>query len=221
MVQPKSPQPSVQQRGEDTRRRLIEAGIEVFGSSGFEAASTRHIADKAGVNLAAIPYYFGSKEGLYRAVAEYIAGDDEPAASTARRIEALLKEIQPSREEALALLQELLDTLAITVIASDGKDHYNRFIMREFLDPSSAFDILYENFMQRILRPSTILIARLTDKTENDPECAVRAFALIGQILVFRTARAAVSKRLDWQDFTQERVDTIRLVIRQHIESYF
>lgn len=221
MVQPKSPQSSVQQRGEDARRRLIEAGIEVFGISGFEAASTRHIADKAGVNLAAIPYYFGSKEGLYRAVVEYIASDDEPAASTARRIEALLIDIQPSRKEALELLQELLDTLAITVIASDGKDHYNRLIMREFLDPSAAFDILYENFMERILRPCTVLIARLTDKTANDPECAVRAFALVGQILVFRTTRAAVSKRLDWQDFTQERVDLIRSVIHQHIESSF
>ncbi|MBE9190364.1 TetR family transcriptional regulator [Gloeocapsopsis crepidinum LEGE 06123] len=94
MVQPKSPQPNVQQRGEDARHRLIDAGIEVFGISGFEAASTRHIADKAGVNLAAIPYYFGSKEGLYRAVAEHIANDDEPAASTARRIDSHLAPIR-------------------------------------------------------------------------------------------------------------------------------
>lgn len=218
MGQSKFNQPSAQQRGEDARRRLVEAGIEIFGIYGFEAASTRHIAEKAGVNLAAIPYYFGNKEGLYRAVAEYIANDDEPAASTAERIEALLKDTQPSREEALCLLQELLDTLAITVIASDGKDHYNRFIMRELLDPSFAFDILYENFIQRILRPCTVLIGQLTDKPDNAPESKVRAFAMIGQILVFRTARAAVAKSLDWQEFSQERIDLIRSVIRQHIE---
>lgn len=211
----------MQQRGEDSRRRLIEAGIEIFGIYGFEAASTRLIAEKAGVNLAAIPYYFGSKEGLYQAVAEYIASDDEPAASTAQRIEALLKDTQLSRQEALDLLQELLDTLATTVIGSDGKDHYSRFIMRELLDPSSAFDVLYENFMQRILRPCTILIGQLTKRPSNDPECAVQAFMMIGQILVFRTARAAVSKRLDWQEFTEERVNLIRSVIRQHIQSSF
>ena len=62
-------------RGEDSRQRIIEAALEVFGHYGFEGASTRALADRAGVNLAAIPYYFGSKEGLYRAVAEHVAGE--------------------------------------------------------------------------------------------------------------------------------------------------
>lgn len=215
MVEPKPP---AQQRGEDARRRLIEAGIEIFGIYGFEAASTRQITEKAGVNLAAIPYYFGSKEGLYRAVAESIASEDEPAASTAQRIEALLKDTQPSREEALRLLQELLDALAIIVIADNGKEHYNRFILRELLAPSSAFDILYENFLLRILRPCTILIGQLTNKPSDDPECGVRAFAMLGQILVFRTVRAAVSRRLNWLEFTEERVNLIRSIIREHVE---
>ena len=49
-------------RGEDTRQRLIEAALKIFGESGFEGASTRMLADAAGANLAAIPYHFGSKE---------------------------------------------------------------------------------------------------------------------------------------------------------------
>lgn len=73
--------------------------------------------------------------------------------------------------------------------------------MRELLAPSFAFDILYENFIQRILRPCTVLISQLTDKLDNDPECKVRAFAMIGQILVFRTARAAVARVLIGKNF--------------------
>ena len=60
-------------RGDETRQRLIAAATEVFGRLGFEAASTRAIADAAGANLAAIPYHFGGKEGLYLAVADAIA----------------------------------------------------------------------------------------------------------------------------------------------------
>ncbi|MRR31366.1 TetR family transcriptional regulator, partial [bacterium] len=53
-----------------TRRKLIEAGIEIFGVYGYEAATTRMLSKAAKVNLGAIPYHFGSKEGLYHAVVQ-------------------------------------------------------------------------------------------------------------------------------------------------------
>ena len=62
-------------RGDETRLRIIEAAIELFGEYGFEGASTRDIAARAGVNAPALQYYFENKEGVYRACAEYIADD--------------------------------------------------------------------------------------------------------------------------------------------------
>ncbi|MDQ5888246.1 MAG: TetR/AcrR family transcriptional regulator, regulator of cefoperazone and chloramphenicol, partial [Pseudomonadota bacterium] len=56
-------------RAEETRKRLIEAGIELFGRDGFDAVTTRQLAEVAGVNQAAIPYHFAGKEGVYQAVA--------------------------------------------------------------------------------------------------------------------------------------------------------
>ena len=63
--------PGARQRGEDTRRRILETALALFAAEGFDSASTRAIAERAGVNLPAIQYYFGSKEGLYRAVLEH------------------------------------------------------------------------------------------------------------------------------------------------------
>lgn len=54
--------------GEQSRERLMRAGLRLFAHQGFARTSTREIAEAAGVNLAAISYYFGDKEGLYRAV---------------------------------------------------------------------------------------------------------------------------------------------------------
>ena len=62
-------------RGDETRLRIIEAAIESFGEHGFDGASTRDIAARAGVNAPALQYYFENKEGVYRACAEYIADD--------------------------------------------------------------------------------------------------------------------------------------------------
>ena len=60
--------------GPDTSRkeRLLAAALDVFGRLGFDGTSTRQLADAAGVNLQAIPYYFSNKEGLYIATAEYL-----------------------------------------------------------------------------------------------------------------------------------------------------
>ena len=57
-------------RAEITREKLLSAALDVFGRYGFDGTSTRQLSEAAGVNLQAIPYYFGSKEGLYLAVLE-------------------------------------------------------------------------------------------------------------------------------------------------------
>lgn len=50
------------------RARLLRAGLRLFSQQGFAGTTTRELAQAAGVNVAAISYYFGDKAGLYRAV---------------------------------------------------------------------------------------------------------------------------------------------------------
>ena len=50
---------------EATRADIVEAAKFVFTDKGFDQAGTREIADRAGVNVALINRYFGSKEGLF------------------------------------------------------------------------------------------------------------------------------------------------------------
>ena len=52
----------------DARQRLLETGAHLFAEQGFEAVSTRQLAKEAGVNIAMITYYFGSKEELLKAI---------------------------------------------------------------------------------------------------------------------------------------------------------
>ena len=61
-----------QQRSLETRDRLVEAALQEFAAHGFEGATTREIARRAGVALAALPYHFTTKEALWRAAADRI-----------------------------------------------------------------------------------------------------------------------------------------------------
>jgi AcrR family transcriptional regulator len=51
-----------------TKARILKAAEEVFAARGFEGASTREIAARAGVNISSLHYHWASKETLYLAV---------------------------------------------------------------------------------------------------------------------------------------------------------
>ncbi|KAA2258731.1 TetR/AcrR family transcriptional regulator [Solihabitans fulvus] len=51
--------------GEDTRSALLAAAGEVFVEQGYDGATVRAIATRAGVDAAMVNHWFGGKEGLF------------------------------------------------------------------------------------------------------------------------------------------------------------
>jgi AcrR family transcriptional regulator len=58
----------------DKREHILNVAEELFAEKGFDGTSVRDIAQQAGVNLAMISYYFGSKEKLLESLIEVRAG---------------------------------------------------------------------------------------------------------------------------------------------------
>lgn len=55
---------------DDTRERILAAALETFAEKGFDGATTRAIAARAGVNLGLINYHFDGKLKLWRAAVD-------------------------------------------------------------------------------------------------------------------------------------------------------
>jgi len=72
--------------------RILDMAQELFGMHGFSATSTRAIAQAAGVNLAQLHYYYGSKRALFKA--SYLRGAE---GITAARERALAEAGWPER----------------------------------------------------------------------------------------------------------------------------
>lgn len=53
-------------KDDSTREHILKTALEAFSLQGFEGASTRSIASQAGVNQGLIPYYFRTKQALWR-----------------------------------------------------------------------------------------------------------------------------------------------------------
>jgi TetR/AcrR family transcriptional regulator len=63
-----------QARAKESRARLIDAATTEFAARGFDGASTRQIAEHAGLKHALLIYHFGSKRALWEAVMSEVIG---------------------------------------------------------------------------------------------------------------------------------------------------
>ena len=124
--------------------------------------TTRELAEKAGANLQAIKYYFGDKKGLYLAAAEHIVelvranNADMSARLSARFIEAGKANRALSADEARAMLTDIIQTLAALYVGRES-EQWSRFMMREQMAPTEAFDRIYAGLM----KPGMETIGRL------------------------------------------------------------
>lgn len=71
MVQAKSATTSrrMNEIGDESRQRLLDAAEELFFEKGFDATTVVEIGKRAGISHGSIPWHFGNKSGLLYAVA--------------------------------------------------------------------------------------------------------------------------------------------------------
>jgi len=202
------------------RPKLIAAGVRLFGLHGYEATSTRSLAAEAGVNLAAIPYHFGGKEGLYHAVISHIVDAKNAVLGPYfERIRALCADPAANRDMLLSALRAMIRTLAAdTLCASEGRDS-SQIMIQEQISPTPAFELLYEGFFRPALDAWTGLAARLTGRDAAHPDTRLRALALLGQIVIFRVGAFTSLRHLDFAQFTRQDVDRIAEICIEQIEA--
>jgi AcrR family transcriptional regulator len=206
-------------RGEHTRRRVLEAGIELFAELGYERASTRAIARRAGVSLPALQYYFGGKEGLHRACAEYITEDVRSRLGPAtERVRMALEQQDLGRAELLELLRALVEPF-LEGLATSRPESWALFFARAQGEHSAAFEAVSQQIGGRLLGIVMELISRILGRPAASPEVAIRAVFVVGQLTLVRRARPVMLRALGWPDFEGERLKSLKQIVWQGIAS--
>lgn len=224
MSKPFTPDPRGTDRGEATRQKLLTAAIDVFGRMGFDGTTTRALATAAGVNQQAIPYYFGGKEGLYLAAAEHLAGRITSHVGHLRQqlqgrlIEAERSGKSLSPAEARALLAQLLQTMA-AVLVSVESEAWARFLIREQMEPTEAFRRVYGGAMRPTLMVARRLVAIVLGDDPDSEHVRLRTLSLVGGVMVFRVAHAAVLAQMEWPEIGPPQAEKIGAMARELVET--
>ncbi|OGA18537.1 MAG: hypothetical protein A3H32_19790 [Betaproteobacteria bacterium RIFCSPLOWO2_02_FULL_63_19] len=209
-------------RGDATRSALIAAAMEIFARDGFHAASLRGISEAAGTNQALIGYHFRNKEGLYLAVFEHLVAQlRQRIAPIVEQLDAVLKlpdeglDRDARFDRYLPPLLRLTDGL-VALMTKDESDSWAQLVLREQQAPTAAFAIYYEGLMRRVLSLLTQLVKRMR-RGDSTADARVLVVAILGQALVFRSARAGVLRVMEWERIGETELAVIQAQIRRSV----
>lgn len=207
-------------RGEKTRMALIQAGLKLFGEHGFKSTTIRMLARHANANIAAIPYYFGSKDGLYLAVAEYIILQmRENIGRAFGSVKVALTKPDMNKEEALEHLETIANAMVHIFVENEEVRHYALIILKEQVKPTRAFDILYSGFMEKMHTALTILIAKLAGLSPEDDRAIIKSQMIMGEVIVFISSRELLLRRLGVNRLEKHQVRLVYELLKEHIEA--
>jgi TetR/AcrR family transcriptional regulator, regulator of cefoperazone and chloramphenicol sensitivity len=119
--------------GSTTRLHILETAGQLFAERGFAESTSKEICTRAGTNMAAVNYHFGSRDGLYEAVLieahRQLVSMDE--------LVSLASVPTDPRLKLRAFLTHLIE------LGSQPKAPWGfRVVLREALSPSPALPVL-------------------------------------------------------------------------------
>ena len=125
----------------ETRTRILDAAEELFMQHGFEATSMRQLTARAGANLAAVNYHFGSKDALIEAV--FRRRLDSMNSARVAELERLEKEAAGRPLNPRQIIGAFIGvSLRMLEDAKSGGRNFTRLLGRTYSDPQKPIRAL-------------------------------------------------------------------------------
>src|SRR5678816_1273281 len=193
---------AVARRADDaeTRDRVLRAATELFAERGFHGTKVRDIAARAGANVAAGHYHFGSKRDLYVEVlracfAEVRAtlerGGVQPAPAVLARMS----------RPALERLIEKRMTVMMTNLLGPPPSAHGTLMLREMLDPSDALPIVVAEFVEPMVEETEAIVRRLAPDLDEE-RLRLCVTSIMGQGLFYRATLPATLRVFGLESIT-------------------
>ncbi len=127
----------------DTRARILQAAAQVFLEQSFEGATIRAICNRAGANVAAVNYHFGSKEALHAAVLEDVM-------HTCHLRYPMDEGLDPALPPEAMLRRIIFNILRMDFPDDPALARFSKLVWMEVVNPRPEFGRMVDRFMRPI-----------------------------------------------------------------------
>lgn len=198
---------------------MIRAALDVFGRHGFDGATTRMLAQQAGMNLGAIPYYFGSKDDLYAQAAQYLGQYIEARQTVLLSDLARATQGVSQREALCDHVVAFLTAQAHALLSQNIPVSWMQFFLRAQGETGPAFEHLNRQVITPAQQVVVPLIARIVGRSTDDPVTLTLTFLGIHQALYIRLADSTLMRRMNWDAITPERMSELLAIVGTAIKA--
>ncbi|MBU0675439.1 MAG: TetR family transcriptional regulator [Proteobacteria bacterium] len=133
----------------ETKNKILDVAEKLFAEAGYKATSLRAITSMAGVNLAAVNYHFGSKEGLISAVIERRLVPLNK--SRLEQLHRVLVEAADQSLQANVVIRAFVEpTLMFTETLPSGKN-FLTLVGRALAEPDETVRKIFIHNMQEVM----------------------------------------------------------------------
>jgi AcrR family transcriptional regulator len=166
--------------------------------------------EQAGANLAAIPYHFGGKHGLYLAAAQEIA-------DYARgRIDPIITRLaDTARAPPMVRIDEALSDFIQLLVGGPEPKEWVTFFIRCEHDGDAAFRLIYDAAIAPFNQAFTAAVVALPGNDAADERLQMRIAILLTSIINLRTLQNMLLSALGWNALNPSRVELLSAQIRR------
>lgn len=172
---------------DDPRIRLLEAAGQVFAEKGFKGATVREIVERAGVNIAAVNYYFRDKERLY---------SETVKSAACGSLENVALPAWPPGTPPVAKLRDFIRVMVGRLMNPNKPAWHARLMTRELTEPTAACSEWVEDYVRPHAKVLREILGEVLPAGTPDFERYLAGFSIMGQCLFYMHCKPVVQRLL-------------------------
>jgi AcrR family transcriptional regulator len=185
----------------DAQQRIVEAAGRIFADSGYEHTTIRTICRQAGVNVAAVNYYFGGKKNLYLAVLK---------ALRTRVLEKHPMNLHdPATQPPDERLYVFIRTLLSRILDEEEGSRFAKLMAQELIQPTDAFNQIIEDIINPSFAFLSAAVLQLFGKPMSKEKAGLCCLSIVSQIFYFYMSKHVIRKLFDREHFGEWEINAV------------
>jgi TetR/AcrR family transcriptional regulator, regulator of cefoperazone and chloramphenicol sensitivity len=183
------------------KERVISTAAKVFAEKGFARATVREICKRAKVNIAAVNYYWGGKEKLYKQVIEeLIIERTRVYPFTAAMDQSLPPQMRLNKFIEL-FLNRLLD--------SDRPAWSSKIMIREMFQPTEAVKVVLDKLVKPNFELLVLILKDIYTNKVSERKVRLTAVSIISQCVFYFYAGRVMSRMVAKKMLPEFKIDEV------------
>ena len=197
----------------DTPSKILIAALIEFGKAPVKSVGTRDIAKRAGVNIAAISYYFDGKDELYALLVDQIIEYfNKTSAEFRQRLDALVA--APDKQAAKQLLR---DYIRWRVMSPENREDMRNDVVKSVISIVSREEFnntpLFKKIHDEVVKWSDAVFSEsfkiIFGNSIDDESARILALSVSGMLVKFTVVPESVKYSMQWRKIGVEENEKI------------